>query len=76
MAGDDGQAAPLMVPFGPAADDVIPLGVAAKMLTLLCEREDVLFTVLLAEAMTGTRLAKVRHRAQPSERESAAPGAG
>jgi hypothetical protein len=72
VAGENGQAGPpVMVSFGPADDDVIPLSVASRMLTLLCEREEVLFPVLLAEAMTGTRLAKTRHRTQPGDRQPA-----
>jgi predicted HD phosphohydrolase len=66
-----------MVQFGPAADDAVPVAVASKMLTALLDREDTLFTVLLAEAMTGIRLAKARHRAGPAElaeREGAGRG--
>lgn len=64
--GTNGQAA-AVVKFGPANDDAVPVAVAERMLAALLEREDVLFTVLLAEAMTGVRLAKTRHRASPAE---------
>jgi hypothetical protein len=67
----------VVVKFGPAEDDSVSVAVAGKMLAALLDREDVLFTVLLAEAMTGIRLAKARHRAGPAElaeREAAGHG--
>lgn len=57
----------MFVQFGPAEDDAVPVAVASKMLRALFEREDTLFTVLLAEAMTGVRLAKARYRASQAE---------
>lgn len=75
-SGANGSA-PVVVKFGPAEDDSVSVAVAGKMLAALLDREDVLFTVLLAEAMTGIRLAKARHRAGPAElaeREAAGHG--
>lgn len=71
MPGSDtnghGLADPVMVMIpmgGRPSDIVIPQTVAVAMLGNLLDRDDVTFTVLLGEAMTGLRLAKVRARAQ------------
>jgi hypothetical protein len=67
-----GPAAPasVMVPVdGQPSDIVLPVPVAVTMLANLLARDDVLFTALLGEAMTGVRLAKVRARVTPEERE-------
>lgn len=64
------------VAFGDAPDDFVTLAVASKMLRGLLERDDKLFTVLLGEAMTGVRLAKVLARATPEDRPAAGSGDG
>lgn len=67
----------VMVPFGPAEDDFVTLAVASKMLAGLLDRDDKLFTVLLGEAMTGVRLAKVlARRDSPELAELATQGSG
>lgn len=64
----------VMIPMGGEPSDiVVPVGVAVTMLGNLLDRDDVLFTVLLGEAMTSVRLAKVRHRRDRPEMAGAAP---
>lgn len=57
----------VMIPMGGGPSDiVIPTAVAVAMLGKLLDRDDATFTVLLGEAFTGLRLAKVRSRDQPA----------
>ena len=57
------ELAPLMIPLnGEPSDILLPVKVAVTMLANLLARDDKLFTVLLGEAMTGVRLAKVLAR--------------
>lgn len=70
----------MMIPMnGGPSDIIIGHSVAAAMLGNLLDRDDMTFTVLLGEAMTGRRLARVRARDNgdprpgPEDRAPAAP---
>jgi hypothetical protein len=91
MGAENGAARPelavpegmVMIPLdGKPSDIIISTGVAVGMLANLLDRDEVTFTVLLAEGMTGLRLAKVRSRDQagprpgPEDRAQARAGGG
>jgi hypothetical protein len=52
----------VMVPYGPTADDVIPVERAAVILRILRDEQPALLSALIGRAFTGTAPAVTRNR--------------